>query len=85
MTDVFVVCCVVCVVCCICVFRLRQPPQTLEELGESLKLLKALQGDLTKTEAQISVVHDQFAILDKYEVPVEQTVSNYYYYCYCCH
>lgn len=58
-----------------CVFRLRQPPQTLAELGESLKLLKTLQGDLAKTEAQIPLIHEQFAILGKYEVSVEQAVS----------
>lgn len=57
------------------VFRLRQHPQTLAELSESLKLLVTLQGDLAKTEAQIPLIHEQFAILDKYEVPVEQAVS----------
>ncbi|XP_070849918.1 dynein axonemal heavy chain 2 [Chaetodon trifascialis] len=56
--------------------RLRQPPQTLAELAESLKLLETLQGDLAKMEAQIPLIHDQFAILDKYEVPVEQAVQN---------
>uniref|UniRef100_UPI0037E8313A dynein axonemal heavy chain 2 n=1 Tax=Semicossyphus pulcher TaxID=241346 RepID=UPI0037E8313A len=56
--------------------RLRQPPQTLAELGESLKLLETLQGNLAKTEAQIPLIHDQFAILDKYEVAVEQAVQN---------
>ncbi|XP_062301425.1 dynein axonemal heavy chain 2 [Scomber scombrus] len=56
--------------------RLRQPPQTLSELGESLKLLQTLQGDLSKTEAQIPLIHEQFAILDKYEVPVEQAVQD---------
>ncbi|XP_071333968.1 dynein axonemal heavy chain 2 [Trachinotus anak] len=55
--------------------RLRQPPRTLVELGESLKLLETLQGDLAKTEAQIPLIHEQFAILDKYEVPVEQAVQ----------
>lgn len=58
-----------------CVSRLRQPPQTLAELDERLKLLEALQCDLAKTEAQIPLIHDQFSILDKYEVPVEQAVS----------
>nr|XP_019958870.1 PREDICTED: dynein heavy chain 2, axonemal [Paralichthys olivaceus] len=52
--------------------RLRQSPQTLQELSESLKLLETLQGDLAKTEAQIPIIHDQFALLAKYEVPVEQ-------------
>uniref|UniRef100_A0A8P4KIS1 Dynein axonemal heavy chain 2 n=1 Tax=Dicentrarchus labrax TaxID=13489 RepID=A0A8P4KIS1_DICLA len=56
--------------------RLRRPPQTLMELSESLKLLETLQGDLAKTEAQIPLIHDQFAILDKYEVPVEQAVQD---------
>ncbi|XP_070711337.1 dynein axonemal heavy chain 2 [Pempheris klunzingeri] len=56
--------------------RLKQPPQTLAELGERLKLLGTLQGDLAKTEAQIPVIHDQFSILDKYEVSVEQAVQD---------
>ncbi|XP_039997326.1 dynein heavy chain 2, axonemal [Xiphias gladius] len=56
--------------------RLRQPPQTPTELGESFKLLETLQGDLAKTEAQIPLIHEQFAILDKYEVPVEQAVQD---------
>ncbi|XP_045920170.1 dynein axonemal heavy chain 2 isoform X2 [Micropterus dolomieu] len=56
--------------------RLRQPPQTLAELDERLKLLEALQCDLAKTEAQIPLIHDQFSILDKYEVPVEQAVQD---------
>ncbi|XP_068440309.1 dynein axonemal heavy chain 2 [Clinocottus analis] len=55
--------------------RLRQPPQTLVELGESMKLLATLQGNLAETEAQIPLIHDQFAILDKYEVPVEESVQ----------
>ncbi|XP_042256267.1 dynein axonemal heavy chain 2 [Thunnus maccoyii] len=56
--------------------RLRRPPQTLVELSESVKLLETLQGDLSKTEAQIPLIHEQFAILDKYEVPVEQAVQD---------
>lgn len=59
----------------LCVFRLREPPQTLAELGDSLKLLETLQVNVAKTEAQIPLIHEQFAILDKYEVPVEQAVS----------
>lgn len=54
--------------------RLRQSPQKLAELEESLKLLESLQGNLAKTEAQIPLIHEQFAILDKYEVPMENTV-----------
>ncbi|XP_048885226.1 dynein axonemal heavy chain 2 [Brienomyrus brachyistius] len=52
--------------------RLSQPPQSLTELEESLKLLEILQGDLAKTESQILPIHEQFAILEKYEVTVDQ-------------
>ena len=55
--------------------RLRQSPQTLTELGESLKLLGTLQDNLAKTESQIPLIHEQFAILDKYEVLAEKNVS----------
>ncbi|KAM9717113.1 dynein axonemal heavy chain 2 [Menidia menidia] len=55
--------------------KLTQPPQTLPELGESLKLLETLQGSLTKTEAQITLIHEQFAILDKYDVQMENNVQ----------
>ncbi|XP_047186413.1 dynein axonemal heavy chain 2 isoform X2 [Scophthalmus maximus] len=55
--------------------RLSQPPQTLDELRDSLKLFGTMQGDLAKTEAQILLIHDQFTILDKYEVPVEEAVQ----------
>ncbi|KAG7496340.1 dynein heavy chain 2, axonemal [Solea senegalensis] len=56
--------------------RLNQPPQTLAELSESLRLSETLQGDRAKREAQIRLVHEQLAILDKYEVPVEQAVQD---------
>ncbi|XP_076026906.1 dynein axonemal heavy chain 2 [Genypterus blacodes] len=55
--------------------RLREVPQNLADLAESLNLLESLQGDLAKTEAQIPLIHEQFGILDKYEVTVEQTVQ----------
>jgi len=58
-----------------CVFRVSQPPQTLPDLGESLKLLETLQGDLSKIESQIPPIHEQFAILEKYEVAVDPAVS----------
>lgn len=48
----------------------------LVELGESLKLLESLQGDLAKTEAQNPLIHEQIAILLKCEVPVEEAVSS---------
>ncbi|XP_063042411.1 dynein axonemal heavy chain 2 [Engraulis encrasicolus] len=55
--------------------RLSQPPQTLVELADSLKLLDTVQGDLSKTESQIPPIHEQFAILEKYEVTVEHSVQ----------
>ncbi|XP_028285542.1 dynein heavy chain 2, axonemal [Parambassis ranga] len=54
--------------------RLRQTPQTLVELSDSLKLFETLQDSLAKTEAQIPVIHEQFALLDKYEVSVDESV-----------
>ncbi|XP_055012614.1 dynein axonemal heavy chain 2 [Boleophthalmus pectinirostris] len=54
--------------------RLKRAPQTLEELGETLKLLDSLKNDLPKTEAQIPVIQEQFALLDKHEEPLEQEV-----------
>ncbi|TRY86536.1 hypothetical protein DNTS_031646 [Danionella cerebrum] len=54
--------------------RVSQTPQTLTELGESLKLLESLQADLSKIESQIPPIHEQFAILTKYEVPVDSSV-----------
>ncbi|XP_072544049.1 dynein axonemal heavy chain 2 [Salminus brasiliensis] len=56
--------------------RLSQPPQTLVELVDSLKLLETLQGDLSKIESQIPPIHEQFAILEKYEVSVEREVQD---------
>ncbi|MEQ2214308.1 hypothetical protein XENOCAPTIV_000742 [Xenoophorus captivus] len=55
--------------------RLMKPPQTLDELSDSLTLLENLKGDLANNEAQITLIHERFAILDKYEVPVESTVQ----------
>ncbi|XP_040308873.1 dynein axonemal heavy chain 2 [Herpailurus yagouaroundi] len=54
--------------------KISRPPQTLEELGVSLQLLETLQHDLPGMEAQIPPIHEQFAILEKYEVPVQDSV-----------
>lgn len=54
---------------------LREPAGTLAELAEKLKLLQTLEGNLPKTEAQIHVIHEQFAVLDKYDVSVEEEVK----------
>uniref|UniRef100_A0A2K6FUH7 Dynein axonemal heavy chain 2 n=1 Tax=Propithecus coquereli TaxID=379532 RepID=A0A2K6FUH7_PROCO len=54
--------------------KISRPPQTLEELGVSLQLMDTLQHDLPNLEAQIPPIHEQFAILEKYEVLVEDSV-----------
>lgn len=55
--------------------RISRPPQTLEELGSSLQLMDTLQHDLSNLETQIPPIHEQFAILEKYEVLVSESVS----------
>ncbi|XP_066578473.1 dynein axonemal heavy chain 2 [Amia ocellicauda] len=54
--------------------RVSRPPQTLAELGESLKLLETLQAELPRLQGQIPPLHEQFSILDKYEVAVDEEV-----------
>ncbi|CAM4719453.1 unnamed protein product [Caretta caretta] len=54
--------------------KISRPPQTLEELGQSLQLLDTLQHELPKLEGQIPPIHEQFAILEKYEVAVDEGV-----------
>nr|XP_034361929.1 LOW QUALITY PROTEIN: dynein heavy chain 2, axonemal [Arvicanthis niloticus] len=54
--------------------KISRPPQTLEELGVSLQLMDTLQHDLPNLETQIPPIHEQFNILEKYEVPVPDTV-----------
>ena len=55
--------------------RLTTPPETLDQLGESLSLLEQLQTDLSKIEARFPPLHQQFAILEKYEVGVSPEVQ----------
>uniref|UniRef100_H0V315 Dynein axonemal heavy chain 2 n=1 Tax=Cavia porcellus TaxID=10141 RepID=H0V315_CAVPO len=55
--------------------KISRPPQTLEELGVSLQLMETLQHDLPNLETQIPPIHEQFTILEKYEVPVADDVS----------
>ncbi|XP_063098619.1 dynein axonemal heavy chain 2 isoform X4 [Cavia porcellus] len=54
--------------------KISHPPQTLEELGVSLQLMETLQHDLPNLETQIPPIHEQFTILEKYEVPVADDV-----------
>jgi dynein heavy chain len=52
-----------------------KPPQTLDELGNSLNLWEKLNYGLSETEAKFPPLQDQFNILEKYEVPVEEEVG----------
>ncbi|XP_030042289.1 dynein axonemal heavy chain 2 [Microcaecilia unicolor] len=56
--------------------RVNQPPQTLEELGQSLQLHENLQNELPRLESQIPPIHEQFSILEKYEVTVHENVQH---------
>ena len=57
-------------------FRLSVPPQTLDELGDSLMLLEKMQTDLKDTEARFAPLHEQFNILEKYEVAIPEEASH---------
>ncbi|KAL7983007.1 hypothetical protein Chor_013613 [Crotalus horridus] len=46
----------------------------MEELSRSLQLHETLQSELLKIEGQIPPIHEQFAILEKYEVAVDEEV-----------
>ena len=54
---------------------LRKPPDNLDELSTSISLLEDLQADLSNTEAKIPPLHEQFIILEKYEVEISEEVS----------
>ncbi|KAJ3091962.1 Dynein heavy chain 2, axonemal [Quaeritorhiza haematococci] len=51
--------------------KLRTPPKDLDELSDSLNLLQQLQSDVPSIEAQFGPIHEQYQILDKYEVPIK--------------
>ncbi|KAJ8310645.1 hypothetical protein KUTeg_012510 [Tegillarca granosa] len=55
--------------------NVSKPPQTLDELGQSLTLWDQLHNGLSETEAKFPPLHDQFSILEKYEVPVPEEVT----------
>ncbi|XP_064639639.1 dynein axonemal heavy chain 2-like isoform X2 [Lineus longissimus] len=56
--------------------KVIKPPQTLDELGESLNLWDELTNDKPNIEAKFSPLYEQFAILEKYEVPIPEEVSD---------
>lgn len=61
--------------CCVVHSRVSRPPQTLDELGESLTLWEQLNNDQPNIEAKFSPLYDQFKILQKYEVPVPEDIQ----------
>ena len=56
-------------------FSVSKPPQTLDALGESLTLWEKLHNGLPETEAKFPPLHEQFSILEKYEVPIPEDVT----------
>ena len=61
---------------------MRTPPESLDHLSASIVLLEDLQGDLANTEAKIPPLHEQFVILEKYEVEISERVSTIQLYIY---
>lgn len=55
--------------------RVSKPPQTLDELGDSLDLWENLNNGKEATEAKFQPLYDQFAIMEKYEVPIPEEIS----------
>ena len=60
---------------CSCFSRVSKPPQTLDELGESLSLWEQLNADQPNIEAKFSPLYDQFQIMQKYEVAIPEEVQ----------
>lgn len=57
--------------------RVSQPPKTLDELGDSLELWEKLNSERAATEDRIPPIHEQFGILEKYEVPIPEEVCHF--------
>ncbi|XP_062456936.1 LOW QUALITY PROTEIN: dynein axonemal heavy chain 2, partial [Rhea pennata] len=51
---------------------IRRPPETLEELSGGLRLLETLQREAPAVRARLPPLHEQFAVLEKYEVAVSE-------------
>lgn len=54
--------------------QLRTPPEHLEHLSSSIALLEDLQADLGNIEAKIPPLHEQFVVLEKYEIEISEKV-----------
>ncbi|KAI8799348.1 dynein heavy chain and region D6 of dynein motor-domain-containing protein, partial [Cladochytrium replicatum] len=51
---------------------LKTTPTDLDHLSETLALLAQLQSDLPSIEASFGPIHEQYQILEKYEVPIKE-------------
>ena len=51
--------------------KLKTAPGDLERLSESLSLFAQMQGDVVTIEAQFNPIHEQYQILEKYEVQIK--------------
>lgn len=55
--------------------RVSQPPQTLDELSAVMALWDRLNDELPKIEQKFPPLSEQFAVLEKYEVPLSPEVD----------
>ncbi|VDQ13651.1 unnamed protein product, partial [Trichobilharzia regenti] len=53
-----------------------RPPQTLDELGNSIQLLEQILSEQGEIQAKFGPLEEQFAILDKCEVTYTEEVSS---------
>nr|CAH8839495.1 unnamed protein product [Trichobilharzia regenti] len=56
--------------------RILRPPQTLDELGNSIQLLEQILSEQGEIQAKFGPLEEQFAILDKCEVTYTEEVSS---------
>ncbi|KAJ3325086.1 Dynein heavy chain 2, axonemal, partial [Blyttiomyces sp. JEL0837] len=52
--------------------KLKANPVDLDQLSDSLLLLQQLQTDAPSIEGQFGPIHEQYQILEKYEVPIKE-------------
>lgn len=56
-------------------YRLTTPPDSLDELGDSLSLLENMQKQIPEIGTQFEPIQDQFNMLEKYEVAIPEQVQ----------
>ena len=60
----------------VCLHRLSEPPESLDNLSDSLGLLEELQGKVPQLEQQFEPLTAQFNVLEKYDVTVSEEVGH---------